>query len=125
MEEVVRTSGMEAHLRKIGDQELAELKNVEELISAAAEFDKEQPEGTLVDYLAQVSLVADVDHMDNVGGAVTLMTLHAAKGLEFPVVAIIGLEDGVLPHSRARDNLDELEEERRLFFVGITRPSGS
>ncbi|MDB5294135.1 MAG: pcrA 2, partial [Phycisphaerales bacterium] len=121
MEEVVRSSGLEAHLKKIGEQEQAELKNVEELISAAAEFDREQPEGTLIDYLAQVSLVADVDHMGSTEGAVTLMTLHAAKGLEFPVVAIIGLEDGILPHSRARDNLDEQEEERRLLFVGITR----
>jgi DNA helicase-2/ATP-dependent DNA helicase PcrA len=121
MEEVVRSSGMEAHLRKIGDADLSELKNVEELISAAAEFDEVNPTGTLADYLAQVSLVSDVDKMNDVGGAVTLMTLHAAKGLEFPVVAIIGIEDGVLPHSRSRDNLDEQEEERRLFFVGITR----
>ncbi|HEX8910779.1 MAG TPA: UvrD-helicase domain-containing protein [Humisphaera sp.] len=121
MEEVVKTSGMEAHLRKTGDSDLSELKNVEELISAAAQFDEENPTGTLHDYLAQVSLVSDADHLAGSGGAVTLMTLHAAKGLEFPVVAIIGLEDGVLPHSRARDNMDELEEERRLFFVGITR----
>jgi DNA helicase-2/ATP-dependent DNA helicase PcrA len=55
------------------------------------------------------------------GGAITMMTLHAAKGLEFPVVAMIGLEEGVLPHSRARDSMDEMEEERRLCFVGITR----
>ncbi|QOV91986.1 ATP-dependent helicase [Humisphaera borealis] len=121
MEEVVRSSGMEAHLRKTGDADLSELKNVEELITAAAEFDKEQPEGTLIDYLAQVSLVADVDHMGDGGGSVTLMTLHAAKGLEFPVVAIIGLEEGILPHSRSRDDIDQKEEERRLFFVGITR----
>jgi DNA helicase-2/ATP-dependent DNA helicase PcrA len=121
MEDVVRTSGMEAHLKKAGDQDQSELKNVEELISAATEFDQENPTATLHDYLAQVSLVSDVDHLGGGEGSVTLMTLHAAKGLEFPVVAIIGLEDGILPHSRARGNLDELEEERRLFFVGITR----
>ena len=121
MEEVVRTSGMEAHLKKTGDADLSELKNVEELISAAAEYDKENPEGSLHDYLAQVSLVSDADRFEGGEGAVTLMTLHAAKGLEFPVVAIIGLEDGVLPHSRARDDMDQMEEERRLLFVGITR----
>src|SRR5208337_2436023 len=79
------------------------------------------PEGSLDDYLAQVSLVSDADRFEGAGGAVTLMTLHAAKGLEFPVVAIIGLEEGCLPHSRARGDTKELEEERRLCFVGITR----
>ncbi len=121
MEDVVRTSGMEALLRKTGDADLSELANVNELISSAAEYDAENPEGSLHDYLAQVSLVSDADHMKGAGGAVTLMTLHAAKGLEFPVVAMIGLEEGCLPHSRARGNLTELEEERRLAFVGITR----
>jgi DNA helicase-2/ATP-dependent DNA helicase PcrA len=121
MEAVVRESGLEQLLRKTGDEELEELANVNELISSAAEFDAENSEGTLDDYLAQVSLVSDADHMKGSGGAVTLMTLHAAKGLEFPVVAMIGMEEGILPHSRARGNLNELEEERRLAFVGITR----
>jgi DNA helicase II / ATP-dependent DNA helicase PcrA len=124
MESVVRTSGYDDLLKKL-DKEKEEGErpsdNVGELINAAAEFDREQPEGTLYDYLAQVSLVSDADHLKGAGGAVTLMTLHAAKGLEFPVVAMIGLEDGILPHSRARDNMSELEEERRLCFVGITR----
>jgi DNA helicase-2/ATP-dependent DNA helicase PcrA len=121
MEDVVRTSGLEGLYRKTGDQDLSELANIGELISAAAEYDAEHPDGSLDDYLAQVSLVADADHMDDAGGAVTLMTLHAAKGLEFPVVAIIGLEEGCLPHARSRGNPIELEEERRLCFVGITR----
>jgi DNA helicase-2/ATP-dependent DNA helicase PcrA len=121
MEQVIRDSGIEEMLRKTGDQDLSELTNVEELISSAAEFDRDNPEGTLHDYLAAVSLVSDSDHLKSGGGAVTLMTLHAAKGLEFPVVAMIGMEDGLLPHSRSRDNLNELEEERRLCFVGITR----
>jgi DNA helicase-2/ATP-dependent DNA helicase PcrA len=121
MEDVVRKSGMETLLRKSDDPDLPELANVNELISSAAEYDAENPAGSLHDYLALVSLVSDADHMKGAGGAVTLMTLHAAKGLEFPVVAMIGLEEGVLPHSRSRGNLNELEEERRLCFVGITR----
>jgi DNA helicase-2/ATP-dependent DNA helicase PcrA len=121
MEDVVRTSGLEAYYRKLGDEEQAELNNINELISSAAEYDRDNAGGTLTEYLANVSLVSDADHMKGGGGAVTLMTLHAAKGLEFPVVAMIGLEEGVLPHSRARGNLEELEEERRLCFVGITR----
>jgi DNA helicase-2/ATP-dependent DNA helicase PcrA len=124
MEDVVRRSGLEALLRK--DKEADELgegpvQNVNELISSAAEFDRDNAEGTLDEYLANVSLVSDADHMKGAGGAVTLMTLHAAKGLEFPVVAMIGLEEGILPHARARGNINELEEERRLAFVGITR----
>ncbi len=121
MEDVVKQSGLEEALKKLGDKEQEELLNVNELITAAAEYDAENPEGTLHDYLAQVSLVSDVDHLKDSGGAVTLMTLHAAKGLEFPVVAMIGLEEGCLPHVRARGNQNELEEERRLCFVGITR----
>jgi ATP-dependent DNA helicase UvrD/PcrA len=121
VEMVIQQSGLEEYLRKIGGEEHDELDNVKELITSATEFDKEKPEGSLDDFLAQISLVSDADHMQGAGGAITLMTLHAAKGLEFPVVAIIGLEEGVLPHSRARQNSDDLEEERRLFFVGITR----
>jgi DNA helicase II / ATP-dependent DNA helicase PcrA len=121
MEDIVRRSGLEAHLRKIGDKEKDELANVGELITSAAEFDREQPEGTLDEYLSAISLVSDADQIKDGGGAVTLMTLHTAKGLEFPVVSIIGMEEGILPHSRARDSQHELEEERRLCFVGITR----
>ncbi|HEX4793733.1 MAG TPA: UvrD-helicase domain-containing protein [Humisphaera sp.] len=121
METIVRESGLEQHYKKIGKEEREELANINELISSAAEFETENPEGTLVDYLAHVSLVSDADHMKGAGGAVTMMTLHAAKGLEFPVVAMIGMEEGILPHSRAAGKLSELEEERRLCFVGITR----
>ena len=121
MESVVSGSGIEALLKKEGGEEQAELANVGELISSAAEYDRDNPGGTLQEYLAIVSLVSDVDHMKGAGGAITLMTLHAAKGLEFPVVAMIGLEEGILPHSRAANNPYELEEERRLCFVGITR----
>jgi DNA helicase-2/ATP-dependent DNA helicase PcrA len=121
MEDVVKRSGLEAALRKQGEKEQEEMANVDQLITAAAEFDAQNENGTLQDYLAQVSLVSDIDHLSDSGGAVTLMTLHAAKGLEFPVVAMVGLEEGCLPHARARGNPIEMEEERRLCFVGITR----
>ncbi len=124
MEDVVVRSGMEAALKKDdpgGEAENRPLDNINELISSAAEFDKDNPQGALDEYLGMISLVSDADHLKGAGGAVTLMTLHSAKGLEFPIVAMIGLEEGVLPHARSRGNLAELEEERRLCFVGITR----
>ena len=121
MEDVVRTSGIEAYYRKEGGEEQAELANIDQLITSAAEFDRENANGTLDEYLSMISLVSDVDHLKDRGGAITMMTLHAAKGLEFPVVAMIGLEEGCLPHARARDDMRQMEEERRLAFVGITR----
>jgi DNA helicase-2/ATP-dependent DNA helicase PcrA len=124
MEDVVRRSGLEAMLKKDKTaEETGEsgLDNINSLITSAAEYDAGNPEASLTEYLSIVSLVSDTDHMKGAGGAITMMTLHAAKGLEFPVVAMIGLEDGILPHSRSRDDGKELEEERRLAFVGITR----
>jgi DNA helicase-2/ATP-dependent DNA helicase PcrA len=121
MEAVVKQSGLEGALAKAGGEEQEQIANVNELINSAAEYDEANPEGSLDDYLSAISLVSDIDHLKGAGGAVTLMTLHAAKGLEFPVVAIIGMEEGILPHSRARGSTTELEEERRLCFVGITR----
>jgi DNA helicase-2/ATP-dependent DNA helicase PcrA len=130
MERVVKESGLEADLQKTDSSEGAadtgtsKYANVAELITVAAEFDNQNPEGTLDDYLQQVTLVSDVDKIKDAGGAVTLMTLHAAKGLEFPFVAMVGMEDGLIPHARAigfSANPDEMEEERRLAFVGITR----
>ncbi len=90
----------------------------------AREFESANPEGTLVDFLEQVSLVADADQIpegEDHGGVVTLMTLHTAKGLEFPVVFLTGMEEGVFPHQRSLRDARELEEERRLAYVGITR----
>ncbi len=97
------------------------LANVEELVSAASEFIDASGEESLGAFLEQVSLVADIDRWDDQAIAVSLMTLHNAKGLEFPVVIIPGLEDGLLPHVSAYEDDDELEEERRLFYVGMTR----
>jgi len=121
IDRIIRESGYEEFLKAPADEEREQLANVEELISSAAEYDQGNPEGSLSDYLGIISLVSDADHMQGAGGAVTLMTLHAAKGLEFPVVAMIGMEDGILPHARAREEQQQLEEERRLCFVGITR----
>jgi len=96
--------------------------NVDELIVAAQEFDNEHPEdGGLARYLEQAALVSDTDAWEAEANFVTLMTLHSAKGLEFPCVYLSGLEDGLLPHERSTGNDDEVEEERRLLFVGITR----
>jgi DNA helicase-2/ATP-dependent DNA helicase PcrA len=105
-------------------QDEGRVDNLNELISVAAEFEAGSPGGTVTDFLEQVSLVADADQIPVTGddaGVVTLMTLHTAKGLEFPVVFLTALEDGVFPHLRALGDPRELEEERRLAYVGITR----
>ncbi len=97
------------------------LANLDELITAAREFDQVHPGSSIQDFLAEITLASPIDRWDQDTGAVTLMTLHAAKGLEFPAVFIVALEDGILPHARGNENRAELEEERRLLFVGITR----
>ena len=105
-------------------QDEGRVDNLNELISVAAEFEAANPDGTVTDFLEQVSLVADADQIPVTGddaGVVTMMTLHTAKGLEFPVVFLTALEDGVFPHLRALGDPRELEEERRLAYVGITR----
>ena len=104
-----------------GEERLA---NVQELRTKAQSYDELAPEDALAAFLEDVSLVQDVDQLDeqgNRGEAVTLITLHAAKGLEFPYVFVVGVEEGVLPHQRSVDDARQLEEERRLFYVGITR----
>lgn len=96
-------------------------ENVEELRSVAATYDELKPQDALSALLEDVALVTDVDRYDERANAVTLITLHAAKGLEFPVVFIVGLEEGLLPHIRSFDDPDQMEEERRLCYVGMTR----
>ena len=116
-------SGLEKFYSSMGADGQTALENANELIGSAAKFDEQAENATLVDYLQQISLFSDADAYDSSNDCIALMTLHAAKGLEFENVFIIGLEDGILPHERANysDDEDELEEERRLFFVGITR----
>lgn len=91
------------------------------MISTAAVYDKQSETPSLVDYLQQIALFSDADAYDSAGEKVALMTLHAAKGLEFEHAFVIGLEHGILPHERSHNDPEELEEERRLFFVGMTR----
>jgi DNA helicase II / ATP-dependent DNA helicase PcrA len=125
LEAVLDRSGLVAELQASTDiQDEGRIENLDELVSVAREFEEARPDGTLGDFLEQVSLVADADELpdaDEAGGVVTLMTLHTAKGLEFPVVFLTGLEEGVFPHQRSLGDPKELEEERRLAYVGITR----
>ena len=124
-EAVLDRTGYVAELRESSDlQDESRIENLTELVSVAREFDSRNPDGTLIDFLEQVSLVADADQIpdgENHGGLVTLMTLHTAKGLEFPVVFLTGLEENVFPHERSSGDERELAEERRLAYVGITR----
>ncbi len=123
LQAVLEQSGYVAELTASSDpQDEGRLENLAELESVAQEFSDDNPEGTLIDLLERIALVADADQIpDDDGGVVTLMTLHTAKGLEFPVVFLTGLEDGVFPHMRSLSDPKELEEERRLAYVGITR----
>ena len=132
LEAVLDRTGYAAELSGSSDpQDQTRLENLQELVAVAREFEEASPEGTLVDFMETISLVADADQIpdepeDGEDGApspgvVTLMTLHTAKGLEFPVVFLTGLEDGIFPHLRSLGDPTELEEERRLAYVGITR----
>ncbi|MHC4439731.1 MAG: ATP-dependent helicase, partial [Planctomycetota bacterium] len=120
---VFNDSGLAESLAAGGPEGLNALENVNELINSAAEYDKQAEEPSLLDYLQQISLFSDTDAYDAASDRVALMTLHAAKGLEFEHVLIAGVEEGLLPHERSNTGEDDeqLEEERRLFFVGITR----
>jgi len=120
-EQVFTDSGLEQSLKRAGPDGQTALENVEELINTAAAYDKQAQSPSLLDYLQQIALFSDADAYDAASERVALMTLHAAKGLEFEHVFIIGLEHGMLPHERAGNSEEELEEERRLFFVGMTR----
>ncbi|BAM03841.1 ATP-dependent helicase [Phycisphaera mikurensis] len=135
--DVIDRSGLDAFYRNDkSDPDQERLANLGELVTSVTQFEEQMELDRLEDdpdaevpglgekllgFLERVALVADADSIDAADGSVTLMTLHAAKGLEFPVVGMIALEDGLLPHQRAAEDEDEMEEERRLAFVGITR----
>ena len=97
------------------------IQNLEEFLTVAIEFEEEEAENTLGDFLEGITLSSDIDGMEDSEDSVTLMTLHSAKGLEFPVVFLVGLEEGIFPGNKSIGEPKEIEEERRLFYVGITR----
>lgn len=100
---------------------ISRVENLQEMIGAAREFEERMPDAHLEDFLAELALVSDVDNMQDEENTVVLMTLHSAKGLEFPVVFLTGMDEGIFPHSRSLTESSQLEEERRLCYVGITR----
>jgi len=118
-ESLLETSGYGDWLDQPENKE--RLENVTEFLAKAAKFDAENPEGDLALFMQGVALVSDVDNLDRSADAVTLMTLHAAKGLEFPVVCLTGVEENLLPHYNALMSPEQIEEERRLCYVGMTR----
>lgn len=99
----------------------SKIQNLEEFLTVAIEFEEQMAENTLAEFLESISLTSDIDNMEESEDTVTLMTLHSAKGLEFPVVFLVGMEEGIFPGYKSIGEIKELEEERRLFYVGITR----
>ena len=120
--EVLRESGYTKALELENTIEAeSRIENLEELMTVAMEFEKQEAENTLNDFLEGITLSSDIDNLEETDDMVTLMTLHSAKGLEFPVVFLVGMEEGIFPGYKSIGEPKELEEERRLFYVGITR----
>lgn len=119
---ILEKSGYIRELTASGtDEDQTRLENLQELVNVANEFEPEEQENILGEFLSQVSLVSDIDGMDEIQNNVTLMTLHASKGLEFPIVFLAGCDEGIFPSARCSNSISELEEERRLMYVGVTR----
>ena len=122
LDEVLTLTGYAKYLQDGGEDAQDRIENILELRSLMAEYEDVGGDQTdLAAFLQDVALIADVDELREGAAAVTLITLHAAKGLEYPVVFLIGLEEGVLPHIRSFDDPRQMEEERRLAYVGMTR----
>jgi DNA helicase-2/ATP-dependent DNA helicase PcrA len=119
---VLERSGYLHELQISGtDEDQTRIENLQELVNVANEFEPEDINNSLGEFLVQVSLVSDIDGMDEIANNVTLMTLHSSKGLEFPIIYIAGCDEGIFPSARTMNIPSELEEERRLMYVGITR----
>ena len=121
---IIKATGLENEWKEGGDEGLARLENAYELVNFATRYDKNLPETGVLEFLSEIALQSDQDTMKDEGGAVRLMTVHASKGLEFNIVFIVGLEEGLFPHRKVNDDevgSEEAEEERRLFYVALTR----
>ena len=121
VDRVVEDTGFRNFIQNSDDSPQERWENIMELRAPAQEFNAEAPPDGLATLLERLSLVADTDNYEDADDSITLITLHQAKGLEFPVVFMVGMEEGLLPHSRSLDDEDQLEEERRLCYVGMTR----
>jgi len=120
--DLIETTGIKKQYQNSKDPEdESRVENINELVSAITDFEKQNPDAGLMGFLENVALVTDADRMQEEADFITLMTLHSAKGLEFDAVFLAGLEDGIFPMTRALDDFAQLEEERRLMYVGITR----
>ncbi len=120
LDQIVAHSGFDNYLANLADGKTRQ-QNLSEMLAAATAFDAEYGAGGLGDFLERIALVNDADQLASAGGRITLMTLHTSKGLEYPVVFIAGMEEGLFPHVRSQDSTHEIEEERRLCYVGMTR----
>ena len=119
---VIDSTGLESqYAKEDSDEARSRVENIREFVGAVQEYEEKSDSPTLMDYLENVALVSDLDAMTEDGGAVTMMTLHSAKGLEFPNVFMVGMEENLFPSARSRDDQPRMEEERRLCYVGITR----
>jgi DNA helicase-2/ATP-dependent DNA helicase PcrA len=124
LDELLDKTGYALYMRSLGDEGIARMENINELKSTMAEYMNGKAEGeeySLSEFLEEISLFTDIDKMDDEADAVNMMTVHSAKGLEFDTVFIVGMEDGIFPGVRSMDTLENLEEERRLAYVAITR----
>lgn len=122
IKQTLNKSGYTASLKNENTVEAeSRIENLEEFLTVAMEFEKEEADNSLSEFLETISLSSDTDNIEDTDNMVTLMTLHSAKGLEYPVVFLVGMEDGIFPGHKSIDNPEDIEEERRLFYVGITR----
>ncbi len=121
IQKIAELSGYEKMLEKLGEDGETRWENIQELLSVAKKFGSDSASESIQTFLEEVALASDTDQIDQEQNAVHLMTLHSAKGLEFPTVFIVGMEEGILPHSRSLLSGNEMEEERRLMYVGVTR----